>query len=131
MNSKIRPEDLGGALSEVLTVYSQQVNERVNEATKRSTRELVKLTRETAPIGHRNGRYARAISSAFQPTTGGTVKGVWYVKAPEYRLTHLLVHGHATRNGGRTRANPFLQNAVDRVLPEFEEAIKEAVKNDD
>ena len=45
-----------------------------------------------------------------------------------HRLTHLLVHGHATRNGGRTKANPFLKNALDAVLPEYERAVEEAVK---
>ena len=53
---------------------------------------------------------------------------IWYVKAPDHRLTHLLVHGHATRNGGRTKANPFLKNALDDVLPEYERAVEEAVK---
>ena len=60
----------------------------------------------------------------------GTKKYIWHVKAPDHRLTHLLVHGHATRNGGRTKADPFLQNALDTVLPEYETAVKEAVQSD-
>jgi hypothetical protein len=40
------------------------------------------------------------------------------------------VHGHATKNGGRTRADPFLHNALGHVLPEYERAIEEAVQND-
>ena len=53
---------------------------------------------------------------------------IWYVKAPDHRLTHLLVHGHATRNGGRTKPDPFLHNALADVLPEYEKAVEEAVK---
>ena len=55
-------------------------------------------------------------------------KFVWHVKAPDYRLTHLLVHGHATKTGGRTKADPFLHKALDVVLPEYEQAVKEACK---
>jgi hypothetical protein len=57
----------------------------------------------------------------------GDKKYVWHVKAPDHRITHLLVHGHATRNGGRTKANPFLRNALDQVLPAYEKEVKEAL----
>ena len=53
---------------------------------------------------------------------------MWYVKAPDHRLTHLLVRGHATKDGGRTKADPFLENALDVVLPEYEQNAREAVK---
>ena len=52
------------------------------------------------------------------------------MKAPCHRLTHLLVHGHETRDGGRTRPDPFLKNALDRVLPEYERDVEEAIKGD-
>lgn len=131
MPDKVRPEILGEALSAMLGVYSKQVVDRVNDATKTSMCKLVKLTQETAPLGKRNGRYARAITSTFEQTPGGTIKGIWHVKAPEYRLTHLLAKGHATKSGGRTKANPFLRNALDQILPEFEEAVEEALKDED
>jgi hypothetical protein len=60
----------------------------------------------------------------------GQKRFIWHVKAPDYRLTHLLVKGHATKDGGRTKANPFLQNALDQVLPEYEKEVEEAVKSD-
>ena len=54
---------------------------------------------------------------------------IWYVRAPAHRLTHLLVHGHATKDGGRTKGDPFLKNALDEVLPEYEQRVEEAIKN--
>ena len=60
---------------------------------------------------------------------GRTIRATWYVKAPDYRLTHLIVHGHATKDGGRTRGNPFLKNALDEVLPEYEREVEEVLKN--
>lgn len=52
-----------------------------------------------------------------------------YAKAPEYRLTHLLEYGHATANGGRTRAfthwKPAEQKAIDDFVKELREAIND------
>jgi hypothetical protein len=128
MAKSIKPEDLGAAIEQELTLYHQNVIERVNVLSKEAVSKLVKLTRATAPKGER-GSFRKSISSK---QIGKGQRGnvyVWYVKAPDHRLTHLLVHGHATRNGGRTKSNPFLKNAVDEVLPEYEKNVEEALKN--
>jgi hypothetical protein len=128
MAKAIKPGDLGAAIAQELTIYNNNVIEGVNEAGKKAIKKLVRLTEETAPIGERNGRnFAASISSKEIKAQRGN-KYVWYVKPPNHRLTHLLVHGHATKDGGRTKPNPFLQNAVDTVLPEFEKDVEEAVK---
>lgn len=128
--SKVSIDGLADAIEQELTIYSQEVQEKVDEAGRKSMRKLVKLTQETAPLGkRRGGNFAASITSKeFKGRRGSSF--VWHVKAPNHRLTHLLVHGHATKDGGRTKANPFLKNALDVVLPEYEEAVKEAVKND-
>lgn len=128
MANRIRPEDLGAAIQEELTVYHENVLDRVNALSKEATSKLVKLTRNTAPRGAR-GEYWKAIASKVLEKTRRGDKYVWYVKAPHYRLTHLLVKGHATRDGDRTKADPFLQNALDQVLPEYEHNVEEALKN--
>jgi hypothetical protein len=123
-------ECLGAAIAETLELYAADVQERVDEAGAEAMDRLVRETRATAPVGVRKSRkFAASISSKTLPTPTGA-RHVWYVKAPNYRLTHLLVHGHATKNGGRTRADPFLHNALGHVLPEYERAIEEAVQND-
>ena len=130
MSKSVKPEDLGEALQEELTIYGESVTERVNNAASEAIQKLVKLTRQTAPKGVRNGKkFASSIASQETVKPRGN-EYTWYVKAPNYRLTHLLVHGHATRDGGRTKANPFLRNALNEVLPEFERQVEEAVKND-
>ena len=128
MANTIRPTDLGGAIADALTIYSQEVTEEINRISAETVKTLAKKTKATAPVA--SGSFKKNISSKVlkKGPRGNTY--VWYVKAPDHRLTHLLVHGHATRNGGRTKKDPFLQNALDEILPEYERAIEEAVKND-
>lgn len=126
MAKTIKPSDLGAAISEELTLYHENVVERVNRAGETAVKALVKKTKATAPV--MTGDYKKRITSSVLPAKHGGKRYVWHVKAPDHRLTHLLVHGHATKNGGRTKADPFLKNAVDEVLPEFENAVEEALK---
>lgn len=130
MAKSIAPKDLGAAIEQELTIYSKEVQERVDAVGRSAIKKLVKLTRETAPKGERQGgNFAKSITSKEVKGVRGSCF-IWHVKAPNHRLTHLLVHGHATKDGGRTRANPFLKKALDTILPEYEKGIEEAVKSD-
>lgn len=121
-------DKLGAAIEEQLTTYHQDLVERLDGCAADATKQLVKRTRATAPVGAR-GSYRCNITSKRTAKTNRGSTYTWYVKPPDHRLTHLLVHGHATRDGGRTKADPFLQNALDEVLPEYENAVKEAIEN--
>lgn len=126
--ASIKITDLGDAITQELTMYHQEVVEKVDQIGEASIKKLVKLTRATAPVGER-GDYRKSITSKrlVRKKTGSTY--VWYAKSPNHRLTHLLVHGHETRDGGRTKADPFLQNALDSVLPDYEKNVEEAIRN--
>lgn len=127
MAKKTSFENFGDELAEQLTIYTREVTERIDAASESAVKKLVQRTKATAPVGIR-GNYRKNITSGVKTKTNRGNTYVWYVKAPDHRLTHLLVKGHETRNGKRTKANPFLQNAVDEVLPEYEKAVEEAVK---
>lgn len=129
MSRNIRPEDLGAVLANELTVYHKNVIERVNESGRAAIKKLVKITKTTAPVGER-GSFKKNITSQEKDAGRGMKTFIWGVRAPDHRLTHLLVRGHATKDGGRTQGDPFLANALDQVLPEFEKDIEEAVRND-
>lgn len=124
-----KPDGIAKAIQQELTLYHEDVKDKLRAITRDSLTDLVRQTRATAP--KQTGEYAKSISGDFKGLARGlkTIKGVWYVKAPHYRLTHLLVHGHATRNGGRTGSDPFLKNACDKVLPEYEKKVEEAIAN--
>lgn len=129
MSKTIKPDDLGVAIGRELTQYAKSVQEGVDGCGKRAMRKLVKRTQETAPLGkRRGGNFAASITSKEVKGIRGS-RFIWFVKAPNYRLTHLIVKGHATKNGDRTKPNPFLKNALDAVLPEYEKEIEEVLKN--
>ena len=129
MSKTIKPVDLSDAIQKELTMYHKNVIERVNAAGKEAIEKLKKLSKAKAPVASGSFKKNIATKEVTNPATG-MKSFIWYVRPPDHRLTHLLVHGHATRNGGRTKANPFLKNAVDAVLPEYEQSVKEAVQND-
>lgn len=127
MSKSIKPNQLANAIHRELTLYSEGVTEGVNNAGRETMKKLVKRTKASAPVGER-GKFKRAIAMKEEDAGNGSKKFIWYVKPPEHRLTHLLVHGHATKDGGRTKADPFLKNEVDAVLPEYEQAVEEVIK---
>lgn len=123
----IDPADLGKAITEQLTFYHEDVVERVNAAGEKAIKALVSKTKKTAP--KQSGDFRKAITSAAEENaTTGDIEYTWGAKAPHSRRTHLLVNGHATKDGGRTKPNPFLQNALDDVLPAYEKDVEEAIK---
>lgn len=127
MSKTIKPDQLGAALSEMMSTYNEQVTEKVNGAGRKAGNQLVKLTRASAPAGYR-GAFRKSIALKEEDAGHRMKKFIWHVKPPNHRLTHLLVKGHATKDGGRTKADPFLTNALAEVLPEYEKDVEEAVK---
>lgn len=129
MSRNLNPNDLGAAISRELTTYHKGVTEKVNESGRAAIKKLVKLTKAKAPVGER-GSFKKSITSTEVDAGHGLKSFLWHVKGPDARLTHLLVRGHATKDGGRTQGDPFLADALDQVLPEYEKDIEEAVAND-
>lgn len=126
MSNNVSSDQFERALHNTLELYAANVVKKVNQAGETAVKDLVKKTKKTAP--KRSGAFKKAITSEVIKKADGMNEYVWCVKAPHYRLTHLLVHGHATAKGGRTRGNPFLHNAVDDVLPKYEAEVEKAVE---
>ena len=129
MTKRIKAADLGAAIEQELTLYHKNVLDKVNELSQKATKDLVKKTKATAPKGARGDFKRNIASKEVRRNVAGDQTYAWYVKPPDHRLTHLLVKGHATRDGGRTRANPFLEDAMAQVLPAYEQQVQEALKD--
>ena len=125
--TSIKPSELGEALAEELTLYHEDVVEKVNEAGEKAIKALVKKTKATAP--KRSGDFQKAITyTADRNPVTGDKEFTWGAKSPKHRLTHLLVKGYAKQNGGRVPGDPFLENAMAEVLPQYERDVEEALK---
>lgn len=130
-SNRVTLEDLGAAIAQELTLYQQGVQDRVNKAGRKAIKEVERKTKDTAPFNAQayHQHYVDTIATKTEKGRTGDETHTWYAKGAGGRLTHLLVHGHETRDGGRTSGDPFLQNALDDVLPDYEREVEEAAKN--
>lgn len=125
-------EKLSSEINDELKLYSKEITDGLKKVARKYSSELVKKTKATAPDGDRKtNKYRDSIKSKKQSENLNEIKYIWYVdsKNSNYRLTHLLVHGHAKRNGGRTRENHFLRNAVNEIEKAYLKEIEEVIKN--
>ena len=125
---RISGDELGKALGNVLAAYNRRTTDRINIASEETVKELVRVTKRKAP--RRTSKYQKAISYQLKEkrVTGNVY--VWCVNPPHYRLTHLLVHGHRTRTGKRTKANDFLETSIDEVQPHYDARLEAAIMGD-
>lgn len=132
-NLRIEPDQFSKAVIGILDEYGEEVASEVKKSVDATTRELVKETKQTAPkkaiMGRPAGTYANHISSKQGRNTPYVYSKIWYVRAPEYRLTHLLNNGHALRQGGYWGGTGFLTKASQAHAKAFEHRVEEAIRN--
>lgn len=128
MSKSVGLNNISDAIHQNLTIYSAKIVDEIKKEAEESMKKLVEITKDTAPVGKRKKHYKNQITySVLDDNTRGATY-VWHVKG-DYRLSHLLEHGHAKRNGGRTKAFGFLSDAENKIIPEFEKKIEEVIKN--
>lgn len=125
---KIKINELGNAIEKELLIYHEKIVVGMKASAQKNMRELVKETKAQR-YKQDTGAYRKAISSRKLDETLNTITMQWYVKAPHYRLTHLLEHGHAKRGGGRTVAYGNLAKSADKIKEQYEKEIMEVIEN--
>jgi len=113
-------------VKKLLEQYSDDVFEAMAEVVPEVAKESAKKLKQESPKG-KSGKYAKGWTSKAEKgrmTTTATIYG----KTGTYQLAHLLEHGHATRNGGRTKPivhiKPVEEWATEEVISRTAERIE-------
>ena len=120
-------DKLAESISSTLGKWSTEVEAQIKNAVDDSMKELVDSTKRDAPV--LTGSYKRNISSKVTINKNHEYQKTWYVKAPDYRLTHLLEKGYEKKNGGRVQPREHIGKNAERVKQQFEMKVKEAIEN--
>lgn len=117
---KIKSNKFYVAINDVLSGYALAVNEGVASAVNQTAKKSLAVVRQKSPV--RFGDYKKGWAS----TT--TKNSVIIHNKKQYRLTHLLEHGHQLPQGGRAKAYPHIRPAeqeAERILPQL---VKQAIE---
>lgn len=129
MSKTIKPEELQKELLKYLQEYKEDIEEDVVETVDEVTKEARDELKQTSPRGkgsRENPYYKGWAVKLSKRRTGVYHKVIW--NKTNYQLTHLLEFGHATRNGGRTRAIPHIRPIEEKYNVEFVDRIKKKIR---
>jgi len=107
---KVSVDQMADAIMEGLEEYNQLAASTVKKAVKRAGTTVRKEIEGTAP--QMTGKYAKSWRSRTTAESATSLHVTVYSPS-RYMLAHLLEHGHALRNGGRTRAMPHIAPAEE------------------
>lgn len=125
MSKTIKPEELQKSIAEYLENYAEDIGEEVEKTSNEIGKEARDELQQTSP--KRTGKYAKGWTIK-KDKKNKTYFSVKIHNKTDYQLTHLLEFGHATRNGGRTKAIPHIRPVEDKYKAKFEKEIKERIR---
>lgn len=126
MGKTVSIDGLADAVMEELTEYSKLADETVRKAVMNAGKTVKNTIKEGAPA--KTGKYAKSWSVKNTKVTSHALEVTVYSRN-RYQLAHLLEHGHAKRNGGRTRAIVHIAPAEQKGLEQLERDILRGLSN--
>ena len=130
MLTVVQINGLADAINKELSLYSSDVTKKTKSNVDKVSKEVDKEIKKHINFKQPTGKYVKAfrINNSYEGPF--TKRKTWHVKAPYYRLTHLLEKGHALAGGGRTKAYPHIKYGEELAKKRMEELTKEAVQGD-
>ena len=139
INNNISITKLSPKMQEILNGYASKVTDKVKVLAKETAAELTKNTKKDSP--RKTGDYRRHITNKKTSETSTSAVYTWYVKDPEYRLTHLIANGHRHIVGsGKGNKTPIEVGRIDGNFPlaknvieaetKFVKGVKEIIENE-
>ena len=113
MANSIEIDDLAATIMQELQEYSEEVDEVMQDEIVKKAKKVTKDLKNNSNIPVKSGDYKKSFYFKKLAQGRGFVRCV--VANRKYQLTHLLEHGHATKNGGRVKAYPHWEQAQKEV----------------
>ena len=107
---------------ELLGAYSDKIMKEIPQILFDVGLDAADELKSVGGFKNRTGKYRRSWD-VKQEEHRTYVETIVHAKTPEYRLTHLLEFGHATANGGRTKAFPHIRTVNDKAVEDAEKKI--------
>ena len=126
MAKKIKTEQLSSEISSMLKEYSETTTDGVKKAVRKAGRTVRQGVISGAPSD--SGAYKKSWATKKISENSNSLTLTVYSKN-RYQLAHLLEHGHAKRNGGRTRAISHIAPAEAEGIKLLEAEIKRSIRN--
>lgn len=136
MSNTIKPQQVSSELDTILNEYKIYVDNLVETGTDKNIKEAKSQLVALSPVAKK--KVSIGIGEVQEP---GTYRRSWYIVSKKganlytkvianrvYQLTHLLEFGHATRNGGRTKAIPHIRPTEKEYQAKFVEGLEENIR---
>lgn len=122
---KITVTDFLEAVQGELDAFVSEVTEDTKKAVKTVAKKTVREIKKNSPVRYGYYKKSWTQTTLYDGANGITVS---IHNEDHYRLTHLLEHGHAKVNGGRTRAFPHIAPAEKFAERELQREIESKIK---
>lgn len=131
MNKRIQVDELADTIKQYLTEYSDEATDIAKGVVDQIADEVMKEVKNH--ITWKDHIYSNSFALKTTFENKRNKRKTWYVKSPNYRLTHLLEFGHHTRrikNGKAfTEKYPHVKYGDEYLYNNFEREMKEALEN--
>lgn len=124
--SSISVNEMADAINAELDKYRDIAIDCIKEAAEEAGKTVQKQITATSPV--RTGKYAKSWKTKITKESPVAVEVTVY-SPTQYRIAHLLEHGHAKRGGGRTSARVHIQPAEQEGIKQFEKDVKRGLQN--
>lgn len=118
--------NLQAQVEELLDQYGKQCSEVVNEAVHEVSKEALKKLKKESP--KRTGLYKKGWKVKKNDDKFAANDILYGKEASTYAIAHLLEHGHATRNGGRTAPIPHVKNVEEWAQKALVDTVEKKLK---
>lgn len=125
MPKAITIDKLGSEIGKILEEYAGDIQKNIPEITQAVGKKGVQAVKNSTKKAVNGNKYWKGWTSVSERTRFGAKLTIYNRKLPG--LAHLLEHGHANRNGGRTPGHVHIEPVEQKLIEEFERKITDDI----